>query len=96
MPNWTQISGVLDRVVLIGLTWLASKGFITSADVANYATLILAIAGAGYAFWINRQTNLVNQASNVPGTTVVTTPAIAAALPQNNVVSNEDKKVVTK
>ena len=96
MPNWTQISGVLDRVVLVGLTWLASKGYITSADVANYATLILAVAGAGYAFWINRQTNLVNRASSVPGTTVVTTPAIAAALPQTNVVSNEDKKVVTK
>jgi hypothetical protein len=96
MPNWTQISGVLDRSVLIGLTWLASKGYITSADVANYATLIIAIAGAAYAFWINRQTNLVNRASSVPGTTVVTTPAIAAALPQNNVVSNEDKKVMTK
>lgn len=96
MPNWTQISGVLDRIVLVGLTWLASKGYITSSDVANYATLILAIAGAGYAFWINRQTNLVNRASSVPGTTVVTTAAIAAALPQNNVVSNEDKKVVTK
>jgi LysM repeat protein len=96
MPNWTQISGVLDRVLLVGLTWLASKGYITTADVANYAALILGIAGAGYAFWINRQTNLVNRASSVPGTTVVTTPAIAAALPQTNVVSNEDKKVVTK
>lgn len=96
MPNWTQISGVLDRAVLIGLTWLASKGYITSADVANYATLILAIAGAAYAFWINRNTNLANRASSIPGTTVVTTPEIAAALPQSNVVSNEDKKVVTK
>lgn len=96
MPNWTQISGVLDRVILVGLTWLASKGYITSSDVANYATLILGIAGAVYAFWINRQTNLVNRASSVPGTTVVTTPAIAAALPQTNVVSNVDKKVVTK
>lgn len=96
MPNWTQISGVLDRVILVGLTWLASKGYITSSDVANYATLILGIAGAGYAFWVNRNSNLVNRASEVPGTTVVTTPAIAASLPQSNVVSNEDKKVVTQ
>lgn len=96
MPNWTQISGGLDRVILIGLTWAASKGYITTADVANYATLILGIAGAGYAFWINRNTNLVNRASSVPNTTVVTTPEIAAALPQSNVVSADDKKVVTK
>lgn len=96
MPNWTQISGVLDRGILVGLTWLASKGYITSADIANYATLILGIAGAIYAFWVNRNTNLVNRASSVPNTTVVTTSDIAAALPQENVVSGEDKKVVTK
>lgn len=96
MPNWTQISGGVDRIVLVGLTWLASKGYITSADVANYATLILGIAGAAYAFWINRNTNLVNRASSVPNTTVVTSPDIATALPQGNVVSTDDKKVVSK
>lgn len=96
MPNWTQVSGGVDRIILVGLTWLASKGYITSADVANYATLILGVAGAGYAFWVNRNTNLVNRASSVPNTTVVTTPDIAQALPQNNVVSTDDNKVVTK
>ena len=96
MPNWTQVSGGVDRIVLVGLTWLASKGYITSADVANYATLILGIAGAAYAFWINRNTNLVNRASSVPQTTVVTSAEIAEALPQSNVVSADDKKVVTR
>ena len=96
MPNWTQISGGVDRVILVGLTWLASKGYITSADVANYATLILGIAGAAYAFWVNRNTNLANRASTIPGTVVVTTPAIASALPQSNVVSSDANKVVSK
>lgn len=96
MPNWTQVSGVLDRVILVGLTWLASKGYITNADVANLAAMILGIAGAVYAFWVNRNTNLVNRASSVPNTTVVTSSDIAAALPQSNVVSADDKKVVTK
>jgi hypothetical protein len=96
MPNWTQVSGVVDRVILIGLTWLASKGYITTTDVANYATMILAVAGAGYAFWINRNSNLVNRASSVPNTTIVTSPDISAALPQSNVVSTDDKKVVSK
>ena len=96
MPNWTQISGGVDRIILVALTWLASKGYITTADVANYATLILGVAGAGYAFWVNRNTNLVNRASTVPDTIVVTTPDIATALPQSNVVSIDDKKVVSK
>jgi hypothetical protein len=96
MPNWTQVSGGADRIILIGLTWLASKGYIATTDVANYATLLLAIAGAGYAFWINRNTNLVNRASSVPDTVVVTSPDIAKSLPQSNVVSADDKKVVSK
>lgn len=94
--NWTQLSGVVDRVTLIALTWLASKGYISSADVANLVTLVVAIIGAVYAFWVNRPKNLVNRASEVPGTTVVTTPAIAQSLPQANVVSSDDKKVVVK
>jgi hypothetical protein len=96
MPNWTQVSGGADRIILIGLTWLAAKGYITNEDVANYATLILAIAGAGYSIWVNRNTNLVNRASSVPDTVVVTSPDIAKALPQSNVVSADDKKVVPK
>lgn len=97
MLNWSQISGGVDRVVLVALTWAASKGYITNADVANLATLIVAVLGAGYAFYVNRQTNLVKQAASIPGTTVVTTSAIASATPAfNNVVSNEDKKVVSQ
>lgn len=96
MPNWTQVSGGVDRVILVGLTWMASKGYITTADVTNYATLILGIAGAAYAFWVNRNTNLANRASTIPGTTIITTPAIADALPQSNVVSSSSNKVVTK
>ena len=96
MPNWTQVSGGADRIILIGLTWLATKGYITNEDVGNYAALILAVAGAGYAFWINRNTNLVNRASSVPDTVVVTSADIAKSLLQSNVVSADDKKVVSK
>lgn len=96
MPNWSQISGGLDRILLVGLTWLASKGYITSADVANYAALIVGIAGALYAFYVNRNTNLAKQAASIPGTTVLTTPEIANNTVQPNVVSNTTNKVEKK
>ena len=93
--NWPQISGILDRVVLVGLTWVASKGWITPTDVAGLATLIVGIAGAVYSFYINRNSSLASRAAAIPGgTTVITTPAIAAATPEKNVVSNADLKVV--
>lgn len=97
MPNWSQVSGIADRFVLMGLTWAVGKGWITSDQIGNYAALVLGILGACYAFYVNRNTNLVKQAASVSGTAVVTTAAIAAATPSlSNVVSNEDMKVVTK
>jgi hypothetical protein len=95
MPNWSQVSGGLDRVVLVALTWAASKGYITSADVANYATLIVGVLGALYAFYVNRNTNLAKQAASIPNTVVVTTPEIAAATPNSqNILSNSTAKVI--
>lgn len=100
MPNWSQLSGGLDRIVLVGLTWLASKGYITSADVANYAALIVGIAGTIYAFYVNRNGNLLKQAASVKvdgqKTTVVAPDALAKSLPQSNIVSADDNKVVSK
>ena len=65
-------------------------------DVAGLATLIVGIAGAVYSFYINRNSpSLASRAAAIPGgTTVITTPAIAAATPEKNVVSNADLKVV--
>lgn len=96
MPNWTQISGVVDRLLLVGLSWAVAKGYILPADVAPLASLVVAIAGSGYALYVNRNTNLIARASTVKDTTVVTTPAIAIALPQSNVVSSDINQVVPK
>ncbi len=97
MPNWSQVSGVADRVILIGLTYAASKGLITSADVAGLATMFVGIAGAVYAYYVNRNTNLAKQAASIPNTTVVTTSEIAKATPsQDNIVSSTEMKVVNK
>lgn len=95
--NNTQLTGALDRVILVLLTWAASKGWITSADVANFAPVILAALAAAWSWWFNRKAKLVAQAGALPGTTVVTTPELAAATPNSpNVVSSTDVTVVNK
>lgn len=87
--NTPQVSGALDRIVLMALMYAAGKGWITTADIANYLALIVGILGAAYSFWKNTNTSLVAKAAAVPGTTVVTTPELAAATPdQKNVVSS--------
>lgn len=94
--TWDQISGPLDRIVLVALTFLVSKGYISTQDVAGYATLILGVAGAFYGWWVNRPKAIVQSAAALPGTTVVTTAALAASTPQTNIVSNATSQVVTK
>lgn len=97
MPNWSQLSGIVDRLVLMGLSYAVAKGWITSADVAPLAELGVALVGAGYALFVNRQANLAKQAASIPNTTVITTKEIAAATPkQDNIVSSADVKVVPK
>lgn len=95
-PTWDQIRGPIERLIYIGLGWLVARGYLTSAEVANWATLILAVAAAGYGWWQNRPKAIVQSAAAIPGTAVVTTPELAKATPENNIVSNANMKVVPK
>ncbi len=71
--TFDQIRGPIERVVYIGLGWLVAKGFITSAEVANYATLILAVAAAFYGWWQNRPKAIMQSAEALPGTQKIVT-----------------------
>jgi hypothetical protein len=86
--TFDQIRGPVERIIYIGLGWLVAKGFITSADVANYATLALAVAAAFYGWWQNRPKAVLQSAAAISGTTVVTTPALAKDTPESNIISN--------
>ena len=97
LPNWSQISGVIERVITAAVMYAVGKGWVTSADAANLVALVIGVLAAFYAYFVNRNTNLAKQAASIPGTTVVTTPDIAAATPQlDNVVSKAEVKVVAK
>lgn len=96
-----QISGSSDRALLVLVTWFltyaSQKGWITTSDVATLAPAIVAIAGFGWGWWVNRPKAIAMSAASIPGTTVVTTPDLAAATPDHsNIVSNTETKVVPK
>jgi hypothetical protein len=78
--TFDQVRGPLERVVYIGLGWLVARGFITSSEVADYATLILAVAAAFYGWWQNRPKAIVASAQSLPEVKkIVTTDAAMIA-----------------
>ena len=96
MPNWSQISGVVERVVWVVITWLVAKGYITQSDAANLVTLVVGIAAAIYAYYVNRNVNLAKQAASIPGTTVITDAAIADNTVNPSIMSNVQVKATMK
>ena len=101
MTSTTQVSGVIERIATVAitwlLTWLTTKGWISTAQAAEFMPLLLAVITAVYGWWITRDKAILQNAAAVPGTVVVTTPELSAATPdQNNIVSSSETKVVTK
>jgi hypothetical protein len=104
LPTWDQISGITERLITVALASVFSfavlKGWISKDDAVSYgaelAPIILAFAAAGYAAWRNRPKSLVQRAAAVPGTTVVTSPALANSTPEMNVVSSATSIVEPK
>lgn len=95
-----QITGSLDRIVLVGVTYLVMgplKNYIPESAIPDICTLVLTAGGVAYAIYRNRPVATVKAAAEIPGTTIVTTAALAEATPaQANIVSNVDQKVVNK
>lgn len=97
LNKYPILTGMADRLVLVGLTYLVSKGIIASGDVANFAALGTALLAAFIGWYQNRQMALAQAATTIPDTKVITSNAIAKATPENtNIVSNETKKVVNQ
>jgi hypothetical protein len=96
MPNWSQVSGVIERVVMAGVMFGVGKGWIASDDAVNMTGMIVGISAAVYAYWVNRPKNLIKQAASVDGTVVVTKPEIAYNTTNTNIVSNTTNKVQMK
>jgi len=98
--NRDQTTGMFERVlygVAMGvLTKLVAKGYIDQDLAAYVAAGFVTAVGAAWGWWINRPKALVQSAAAVPGTTVITQPALAAATTEVNIVSSDSTKAVTK
>lgn len=100
MPNWSQLSGVAERVVTAGVMFAVGKGWIATADATNVVALLLGLGSVFYAFFVNRNANLLKQAASVTvdgqSTTVVAPDSLAKSLPQGNIVPATENKVVSQ
>lgn len=94
--NWDQASGILDRLLSMAAVWLVAKGYISASDAAQYIPLLIALAGAAWAWYRNRPIAQLQSAASVPGTTIVAPAEMAAASPQTNIVSNQTAAVVSR
>ena len=98
-PSGDQTTGIVERV-LYGVALALAMKFVAwgwlDPDMAPYVAggLVTAIGGA-WAWWVNRPKAMLQSAAAVPGTTVVTTPALAAATPESNIVSSATTTVRT-
>jgi len=84
--NGTQIKNILTPIFGLLATFLATKLNFLGMDQATWNTLVSSI-GFGIVTIIlgffNKTINLMDTVGAQPGTTVVTTPQNAAALPAN-------------
>lgn len=98
--NKDQTTGVAERIlygVAMGvLAKLVARGYIDEDMAAYIAAGFVSAVGAGWAWWINRPKALVQAAAAVPGTTVITQPALAASTSEANIVSSDATKAVAK
>lgn len=88
--NSTQIKNVLTPIFGILATYLATKLNFLGMDQATWNTLVSSI-GFGIVSVIlgvfTKTTNLMDTVGSQPGTTVVTTPENAAAIPNPDVIA---------
>lgn len=84
---------MLDRAVTVLatmlLTWMVKRGWIGESDSAQLLPAVILLPALAWGWWNNRNKALVQSASNVPGTVVVTTPELALDTPnQKNIISS--------
>lgn len=93
--NWEQIASILRHILTFGGGFIVAKGWISAEALPGIVGAILTIGGAVWSVVNKTPTSIVASAAALPGTTVVTTPEIAAAIPNPSAVSSTSVKVVS-
>jgi hypothetical protein len=84
--NDINLKAILTPLAAIIAGWIATKLNFLGIDQATWNTMVFSILSGGVALVLGlftKTTNILDTAGAQAGTTVVTTPANAAALPDN-------------
>ncbi len=85
MMQKDQVSGTIDRALAVLATiflgWFVKKGYIGESDAATLLPFVVLLPAIFWGWWGNRDKALLQSAANVPGTVILTTPAMADATP---------------
>lgn len=78
--NWEQIKGIVERIVTVGLTWLAAKGYIPNDQVANIVSIVVLVGAVVWGWKVNTTPSLVSATAALPevNKVVVNSPKLAA------------------
>lgn len=94
--NWEQMSSILRHILTFGGGFIVAKGWISAEALPGIVGAMITIGGVIWGMFNKTETAIVASAAALPGTMVVTTPAIAAAVPSSDAMSSADVKVVSK
>lgn len=88
-----QLIGMTDRALAIFLTvflgWLVKRGYLGESEAAALLPAVVLLPSLAWGWYTNRDIALLKSASNVPGTTVVTTEEMANSTPEKNIVASK-------
>lgn len=87
--RWETVQGIVERLLLVGFTYLVSKGYITPDQATNFVAAGVAVIGAVWGWWVNRPKALLTATANLPQVTEVVLnkneKELAAAVPSPKV-----------
>lgn len=95
--NDINLKSILTPLAALIAGWIATKLNFLGVDQATWNTMVFSILSGGVAVVLGlftKTTNILDTAGSQPGTTVVTTSANAAALPDNKDVIAATPEIV--
>lgn len=94
--KWDQIASILRHILTFGGGFVVAKGWISAEALPGVVGALVTIAGVIWGVVNKSDTSVIASAAAIPGTVVVTTPALAASVPAENAVSSTTNTVVPK
>lgn len=94
--SWEQISSILRHILTFGGGFIIAKGWISAEAMPGIIGAIITVGGVLWGMFNKTESSIVASAAAIPGTTVVTTPALAAAVTNPDAMSSATVEVVRK